>query len=397
MHFYRDPKNRVYIQVYDADLKRNKRLPRVDTKHYDTMTNEQIEAILARLRPLSPAAQWYLHDPIRKHFERWIDYMEVEEKLDEQTIRQHQTYIERYIFEYFSEVVKKKDPADWPQFSARLYTWAKTEGCKEVVKDADGKPKLTVAGKPVFKSVPAPASVIRVMNISYRKFYNWLGQEGIVPPVELKLRNASKDSKGTKLPRTVMPEEVLEWARNCKVEHVRFTGLMGYFFSLRPQETFAAMEKDFDAGKKIANLEWVISMRALDLYDKLVFNVHQQKQNNGKIIPRAKANSKGWVACFNAEAAKMVVEILDSKKDSEVVTKWNNRMLYKEWAAHGIKDIDIKDLRRASLYWLGHYTQIQPLQLMKHARHSNIETTMLYCRRPGEITEPRTGRLKLEG
>jgi hypothetical protein len=58
--------------------------------------------------------------------------------------------------------------------------------------------------------------------------------------------------------------------------------------------------------------------------------------------------------------------------------------MYADWA---FEDFAPKDLRRASLYWLGHETQISLLQLMKHARHSSTETTLKYLRRPAESLE----------
>ena len=44
----------------------------------------------------------------------------------------------------------------------------------------------------------------------------------------------------------------------------------------------------------------------------------------------------------------------------------------------------MKDLRRASLYWLGHHTQLGLIELKSHARHSKSDTTLLYLRRPNE-------------
>lgn len=409
MHFFRDNKNRVYLQAYNPQLKRNEKLSREESKHFDAMSDDEIRKALEGRKSIVTVAQWYLNDPVRKHFERWLEHLRVEERLDTATVRQHQTYVERYVFEYFADVVKKKDPNNWPAYSARFYTWMKTEGYKVVAKDPTGKPKLLKNGQPQTVSVPASPSVIRAANVSYRKFFGWMGEEGLVTPVDIKLRAPTFETKHTKLPRTIAPDEVLEWARKCSVPHVRLCGLMGYFLSLRPQETFAAVELDFQSGKPIANLEAVKVMREIGLYDGLAFMVHRQKQNSGDIVEHAKSNSEGWVACFNKDGAKLIVDtvleldalFVEKKKNRKVdpnksLVKWNNRKLYEDWKKFGLRNIDLKDLRRASLYFLGLHTGIQPLQLMKHARHANIETTMLYCRRPREVAAPRAGRLKLE-
>ncbi len=44
----------------------------------------------------------------------------------------------------------------------------------------------------------------------------------------------------------------------------------------------------------------------------------------------------------------------------------------------------MKDLRRASIYWLGHHTNIGIIELKSHARHKRVDTTALYLRRPEE-------------
>jgi hypothetical protein len=285
----------------------------------------------------------------------------------------------------------------------------KNEGYKVVAKDEAGKPKLTKAGQPITVSVPASPYVIRAANVSYRKFYAWLGEENHVTPVKIKLRAPTIEAKHTKLPRTLAPDEVLKWAKKCPVAHVRLCGLLGYFLSLRPQESFAARELDFQFGKVVSDLECGKVMKENGFYDQFAIMVHRQKQNNGEILSHAKSESEGWIACWNKEAAKLIVDavneldklVVSRKKNRKVdpnesLVKWNNRKLYEDWKKFGLRNMDLKDLRRASLYYLGMHTSIQPLQLMKHARHKNIETTMLYCRRPKEAVAARIGRLKIK-
>ncbi len=82
-----------------------------------------------------------------------------------------------------------------------------------------------------------------------------------------------------------------------------------------------------------------------------------------------------------------MLESLASLKAADKLMKWNNHKLYTDWNKFGIKGVNVKDRRRASFYYLGHYSNLTPLQLMKHARHREVETTMLYCRRPDEILD----------
>jgi integrase len=76
-----------------------------------------------------------------------------------------------------------------------------------------------------------------------------------------------------------------------------------------------------------------------------------------------------------------------------------NRELYKQWTAATsgteVDGITLKDLRRASLYHLGHHTAFsgELTLLMKHARHKEPQTTMLYLRRPDEDGPPKVDEL----
>jgi hypothetical protein len=134
-------------------------------------------------------------------------------------------------------------------------------------------------------------------------------------------------------------------------------------------------------------------MKEMKLFNRLVVHIREQK-TDGKIGSSAssepKAHSKGWVGCFNEQAAREIVELLTGFGPTQpLFSVTNNRTLYKYWQQDGIQGITLKDLRRASLYWLGHHSNFskEPIKLMKHARHKRIDTTMLYLRRPEESLE----------
>lgn len=90
------------------------------------------------------------------------------------------------------------------------------------------------------------------------------------------------------------------------------------------------------------------------------------------------------MSCLDGEAAKLLVGLLKDRDPEEFVMRNTANWVYRKWP---FDEFDPKDLRRASLYWLGHSTSILVLHLMKHARHRNIETTMQYMRRPTETLE----------
>jgi integrase len=355
MIHFRDKAGRVYLQVYDPEKKRGRVLPRHESRHLDELSDEEIRAIL---KPVQPTPKL---TAVEQHGRDWLTYLDEQAGLDPQTVKQRKSGLARFVFPFF--VHEMKLPVeDWPNHTAKFYKW--------------------------LASRDSTAAQIRVANTALRKFYKWLGEENIVKPVELALRTGKRETKDTPLIRPVSPEEVLKWARECPIPHLKFIGLAGYFFSLRPQEVFALRPEDFNHTAAISALECVKVMKSGSLGTKLVVYIAKQKQNAGTVSPDAKKGSKGWVCCFHDEAAAALTDMLRHMRTGETICKWNNKKLYDDWRHHGLKGISVKDLRRASAYFLGHHSGLSVLHLMKHMRHKKIETTMIYCRRPDEALLP---------
>lgn len=397
MNFTRSKFGKVYVHIYNRETKRGEFLPRSETRHLDSLSDEEIwkwmhecfgekAASVSNLScPTPPDLGPSVIPPeVLHNFERWLAFLK-DRKLDRLTIKQHRSYTTRFVFEFFGRVVKEPDPVKWPNYAGRFYNWLVTVGNIRAVRDENNRAKLDEAGNPSFIAGPCSPPQIRAANIAFRKFYTWMIEEGIVPAVEFKLRPPVGLGADVQLPRPVEPKEVLEWSRRCTNPVVKFIGLVGYFFSLRPQEVFALRPQDFRTGEEIGQLECVKVMKENQLFGKLAVYIGRQKQNTGRIKNGAKKASNGWVACFNEEGAREIVTLLTQFSPEAVVAHWNNKKLYDDWRELGVKGLAPKDLRRSSLYWLGHYTKIHPLQLMKHARHRNVETTMIYCQRPEEL------------
>lgn len=160
--------------------------------------------------------------------------------------------------------------------------------------------------------------------------------------------------------------------------------LLGFFFSLRTQELFALRPMDFRAGSQASFLECCKVMGRFKLFSKFAVHVHRQRKKNGE-FNHPKSYSNGWFSCFHEQGAKEIVKRLKVIEDKEQLIfdhlpDWNIKL----WKRKGIPNITLKDLRRASLYWLGHQNDIDLVALKHHARHSKVDTTMLYLRRPGE-------------
>jgi hypothetical protein len=159
--------------------------------------------------------------------------------------------------------------------------------------------------------------------------------------------------------------------------------LCGYFFSLRTFEVFGLLRKDFRAGSKASELEAAKVFEKAKLFNKLAVNIDKQRGRDGNLTKPKTKYSEQVVCCFDEHAAKHLVGLIkDLKLDDFIIPQWLPEYNIKLWKTLGIPGITIKDLRRASLYWLGHNTELTPVQLKNHARHSDINTTLLYCRRP---------------
>jgi integrase len=182
------------------------------------------------------------------------------------------------------------------------------------------------------------------------------------------------------------PEDILKMVKKeTKPDYAKYL-LLGYFFSLRPQEIFGLKVSDFRAGTDVLQLEASKAMVGLDLYGQFVVHVQRQKTKKNKLAP-PKKNSKGWVTCFNKEAATAFVQLVADKNPDDYVLDCEPNAFYKDWPY----DFEPKDTRRASLYWLGHNTDITQTQMMKHARQKNPKSLELYLRRPEEVLEKWSG------
>lgn len=204
-------------------------------------------------------------------------------------------------------------------------------------------------------------------------FWKWAVYEGLATG-DLYIRPVKQKVKQTPLSYTVTPEKVLSWSLE---PHLKLLVLLGYFCSLRPQEIIALNRSDFTGGQSAVGLECCKVMASIGLYNRFAVRIDRQRKT--KVSKPPKGDSYGWVACFDEAAAKTIVELVKGIEGDLFPLSLSRYETL--WRRSGL-GLDIKDLRRASLYWLGHYTQIQLIPLMNHARHKHSSTTLLYLRRP---------------
>lgn len=368
-------KGRSYVYVYTRKGGRQSQVkPRRLYKHLDAAPDHNIEAWVRQWEVqyesprVTPDHVLHHDDTLTRYIADYRTFLKDTQQLAPGTYQKYASLLTRFAVPYFlSQDTPLRDPQQWPGISVRLLDYLQAKQL-------------------------SPA-LISEINLALRGFYAWLRDEGIVQTdVALRLRNARRRDERTPLQHTLDPEQVLRFVASQSRE-VQILALCGYFFSLRPQETFGLKPSDFVAGTRATEKDCGRAMSAADLYSRLAVNVTRQRTSTGQ-LPAPKAYSRGYVSCFDEKAAAKIVEILNASKSMDTAFfARDNRAMFRVWKAavegdEVFKDLTLKDLRRASIYWLGHFTSLTPIQVMKHARHKEFETTSLYLRRPEEEMEP---------
>lgn len=360
-------KGRTYLYVYTRRGGRQVVVkPRSLYSHLDGAEDHNVDAWVAQWSAqhegvkVTPAHILFYDDALNQYLRDWTQFLAHNRHLSQVTIKKYESLLRRYAFPFFLQQ-ELKNPNQWPGVSIKLHAYLQENTCSQVL--------------------------VAEINNALRGFFSWLQDEGIVAFAgNLRLRNTKRISKHTPLAHPIEPSEALRFVRSQTDWRVQFLALTGYFFSLRPQEAFALTPLDFQLADDLPAKDRlaVDVMRNAELAHDLVVHISKQRGANGE-TSEPKAHSFGHVVCFNPEASQLLTAIVDDLPDGPILNG-DNRFIYRLWerATKGttLADISLKDLRRASLFWLGHHSKLEPLQLMKHARHKQFSTTELYIRKP---------------
>jgi len=361
MYWQRRSDGRVCI--FETKGGKPKALPRDRTRHLDQQPDEVVERFIDSLAPRPPKP--LSNEELTQHAETYCARM-THDGMSKTTVEMHRyALLSRIIPFFLSQDPPLTDPNGWPFRCARLY---------------DHLVGLGIS-----------ADLLIKCNAALSGLWNWLQDEGLVDAsIKLRLRRPRQLAKETPLSFTVTPDEVLAWSVGREPD-VAFMGLVGFFFSLRTQETLAVRAGDFLAGTKAAGIESGKVMARAGLFSKLAINVTKQhSKSSGDTAAAPKANSKGWVSCFDERAAVAIVGLVRTLKAEGregPLVDFSVGCNLARWKQCGFPGLTLKDLRRASIYWLGHHTDLGLVELKSHARHERVETTAKYLRRPNEEVE----------
>lgn len=315
----------------------------------------------------TPALDTRVPDRLQRHKDNWLAHL-TNRGRSPKTVNQRDSMVRKFVFPYFITACGLDDPNEWPKVSAKLAEWAREAGASE--------------------------SQISRTNTALRDFWRWLADEGaVLGSIDLRLRQAYLSQQPTPLQRTWTPDEMLSLAESLS-EDLRLVALLGYFASLRPQEIFGLRRNDFFGKRRAPELECSRVMRRYGFYTDLAVRIERQRLQSGAMdVP--KSRSKGMVSVFNKRAAVEIAKLIRGlETDAELFAAHGNDYYLKKWRKEA--GMETKDLRRASLYWLGHYGGLDLVPLKNHARHAKIETTMQYVRRPEDIPDTSDDDLDLD-
>jgi len=366
MFFQRKPgKHLPRVCVYYFKDNRQVAIPRSKTKHLDGKPDHEIEdwmrfyAAINRIPTKNALADLGELEGLVGQFLTHLKHR----GLNPGTIRIYQTCLRMGLLHF----LKDPDPNNW---------YLLTGGFSEYLR------KLGISAEQHNRT-----------NQSFGVFYRWLQLQGkIAHRHGLLLDNRPSERSKTPLERVLAPDEVLAWATAQTASELRFMALAGYFLSLRTGELFGCRKSDFRAGSTARGFEAAKVLTKAGMPCNLVYNVRSCRRANGSNYTPTELKRGGIVGCFDQRAAREIVKLANVAA-GDLVLPGKPEPLMKRWGKSGIVGISLKDLRRASLYWLGHYTEITLVGLQNHARHTDPKTTALYYRRPEEEFDNTEGML----
>lgn len=389
MAFWYRKGSRVY--VYHRLRGRQEQVPRTEVRHLDIAPDAEIDRWVWVWEQQHGGSRGPEHivlgeGPLAQRLVQYERHLRGDVRgLDPLTVDRQMSDLRLYVVPYFVGVHGLQEPTHWPSVSYGLYDWVVGERGQSMVKARD-------------------------VGLSLRNLWTWMrhGSHAVPGHLELGLPTLrGVHNRATRLKRPVSPGIVLRFLQGQRDPTIRALCILQYFFSLRPQETFDLHRGDFVVGKAARKEDASKAMvRAGRYADLLVFVERQRSPRAKDKVP--KEHSYGFVACFSKLAATWMVALLndpafaggpDADPDTPLF-RGDVRELYRQWATARkgttLEGLSLKDLRRASIHWLGHGPMsATELDLCNHARHKDINTTRLYMRNPRRRSPRSKGRFDL--
>ncbi len=424
-NFYRSKYNRVMVQFWDKKEKRQRKIPRGHLTHLDNLTDDQIQAWVSKHieENYSQEEEDYFlgFNTIKTYFTNYVSHKQILGQMEEATAKDATSQFFNYILPYFAFIQNAPDVRVWHKYSedfVRFLIWAparKHFKSKETFYTAlrsyrENSPAQHQKFEPLHKG-----TVTRILS-RMSHFSETLRQKRLIDEVWFFEKPARDRNKDTPLLRSVTPEEVLKFAKSCKDRRISLLALLGYFGSLRPQETFALTNKDvLSSDEALLKCQTLTKFsqhgqdqfrlsedsRQKELGTKLGLSISKQDcRKLGEKMPLPKSGTKRYVGIWHKQAALAISTIVAGMEDNNPEIDcfrllmdhdqkiYHHDSFYKIWRNNGMKGVTLKDLRRASGYYLGRELMVPFAVLQDHFKHRDVRTTADYTRAPKvEVTQ----------
>lgn len=353
INWHREPDGR--IRLFERGTK-GRKWPREECRPFDAMTDEQVEAWTQNYNAQVhiQAAGVGTSGRLSALIQEWKTHLETKGRHYETVSEKvrHAYRAGRY-FEALTDNIRL-----WPQHSINLATHLLSEehSLLETAKTQNDA----------------------------RAFWEWLKKHKRMVSGALDLDQVVGYAvqNQTPLQFTVTPEQVLKFARETPIFEFKVAVLVAFFAGLRPQEVYALKRDQFYSKDIARNSPSGEVMRSIGLYDGLMVDVRRNRGKRSGDVRDPKKGSFGLVSVHNKEAAAYLVSLIGKMDPDIVLFKYTNSYYQHDWRKDGYPGLTVRDLRRAGIYWLGHFSQIKLESLKNWARHKKIQTTSLYFRQP---------------
>lgn len=371
MAYFQRINGRVKAYYHDTTSGKNTAIPRALIKHLDGASNLAIrqwleeweqQAGISRQRQRTPLTE--KTEELNHIFASYQEQRRLLRNITPSTLRDERTFWKRHVLPYFLTIKGEEDVRKWHAHTASfsLYLMKEHKLAVKSVKQAGWL--LERFGKHL-----VAASVLK---------HSWH------VPLPILNRKAT-----TPLELALTPSEILKAAETIPPEWA-LALLLGYFASLRPGETFALTKADFltgDGAKSVAKT--YTRLNRVGLGSGLTVRVDKALKNEGIIGSPKTHHSYGYVNVWDVNAARLIASIVKDMPDGRLF-HGHKTSLFKGFKAATVGlfvpgvFISLHDLRRASALYLGRTKSIEVMLLQDHMRHSDLQTTMIYTRRPLE-------------
>jgi len=370
---YRRKSRRVYVYYYDKKAGRQVQVPRDLTKHLDGHPTESVEAWVA---------EWERENGmVRARIERMVvrpnsmlsglllsyrKHRDIMGGVTQQTLDSESSVIERYITVYFVRTHRQHDPKTWHAFVPGFYTY--------------------LTEQPTIKGLDTIKKILWTLE-RFGKYLVYVQHSPYPFVVQIPKRN---NRKITPLKTRATPEQVKAAARSIgrthPKAHMGLAVLLGYFASLASEELFALTKEDILTGnqarEKTSGVRSGLLKHGLGSSMGVRINKALKGASNTDSYPK-NSYRYGVVNVWDPDAAKQIAAILKELPPGRLF-QLSRGYLEPLWRKHvkPILGLTPHDCRRASCLYLGRTIRLEPTLLQEHARHSELTTTMLYCRAP---------------